>query len=328
MALAREAGFGAVVLSALWEPPARAPSADELDRLRRAAGAAVDAGIRPVLAVYQFGRATPLTPPDRAQFAAFAASLARSLPDVRDVMVGNEPNSNLFWRPQFGPDGADAAAPAYLRLLASTYDALKDADPALNVIGGSLAPRGVDRPGTGRDTHSPTAFIRDLGAAYRASGRARPVMDMFSIHPYGEHSGIPPDLAHPRSTTIGLADHDKLVALLGEAFDGTAQPGSTLPVVYGEYGIETVIPPAHAAAYSGSEPPSVHPVDEATQGGRYAHAIAIARCSPGVAMLFLFHVSDEPQLERLQTGVRYADDRPKRSLRAVREAIEQPPRCG
>jgi hypothetical protein len=328
MAQARESGFGAIVLSAVWERPLREPSPDEVARLRRAVDAAGRNGVRPVVAVYQFSGSTPLTDDEQERFAGFTAAVARSLPAVRDVIVGNEPNANLFWLPQFGPDGEDMAAPAYLRLLARTYDALKEVDPRLNVIGGGLAPRGIDRPNTGRDTHSPTAFIRDLGAAYRASGRDRPVMDMLSLHPYGEHSSIPPDLEHPRSSSIGLADYGKLVALLGEAFDGTAQAGSSLPIVYGEYGIESRVPAAHDAAYTGAEIESVHPVDEETQGRWYARAIALARCQPNVRMLFLFHVSDEPQLERLQTGVRYADGGPKASLPLVRTTASAPRRCG
>ena len=39
-------------------------------------------------------------------------------------MIGNEPNLNLFWRPQFGPRGVDSAARTYELLLARTYDAL------------------------------------------------------------------------------------------------------------------------------------------------------------------------------------------------------------
>jgi len=328
MALARESGFDAIVLSSVWQRPLREPPPDEVARLRRAVDAADRNGVRPVVAVYQFSGSTPLTDDEQEQFAAYASAIARALPAVRDVIVGNEPNANLFWLPQFGADGEDAAAPAYLRLLARTYDALKEVDPRLNVIGGGLAPRGIDRPNTGRDTHSPTTFIADLGTAYRASGRTRPVMDMFSIHPYGEHSSIPPDLEHPNSPSIGLADYGTLVALLGEAFDGTHQPGSTLPIVYGEYGIESEIPAGRDAAYTGAEVESVHPVDEETQGRWYAQAIALARCQPNVRMLFLFHVSDEPQLERLQTGVRYADDRPKASLPLVRAAAGAPRRCG
>ena len=37
-------------------------------------------------------------------------------------------------------------------------------------------------------------------------------------------------------------------------------------------------------------------------------------------MLLFFHVSDEPQLERLQTGVFYADDTPKSSLEPIAHA--------
>ena len=145
-------------------------------------------------------------------------------------------------------------------------------------------------------------------------------MDMFSIHPYPENSSIPPTLEHPNSTSIGLADYDKLVASLGAAFDGTAQPGSMLPIVYGEYGLQTEIPAAKSAGYTGAEQPTTMPIGEQAQATAYAKAITIAACSPNVRMLLFFHVSDEPQLERLQTGVFYADDTPKSSLKLVADA--------
>ena len=146
-------------------------------------------------------------------------------------------------------------------------------------------------------------------------------MDMFSIHPYPENSSIPPTFEHPQSTSIGLADYDKLVALLGAAFDGTAQPGSSLPIVYGEYGLQTAIPPAKLGRVHRRRAAD----DEADRRAArrqtaYADAIAIAACHPTVRMLLFFHVSDEPQLERLQTGVFYADDTPKSSLEPVAHA--------
>ena len=145
-------------------------------------------------------------------------------------------------------------------------------------------------------------------------------MDMFSLHPYPESSAIPADFEHPHSTTIGLANYDKLVGLRADAFDGTAQPGSELPIVYGEYGLQTAIPPAKQGAYTGIEQPTTKPIDEETQAREYANAIAIAACNPTVRMLLFFHVTDEPQLERLQTGVAYADDTPKSSLGPVAKA--------
>jgi hypothetical protein len=318
MKLARRSGFRAVVLSAVWEEGSRA-SAD-LPRLRRAVDAAVDAGVRPVLAAYQFSSATPASPERRRAFVDYTAALAKGLPDVRDVIVGNEPNLNLFWQPQFDDAGGDQAAVDYEALLAAAYDRLKEQDADVDVIGGGLAPRGSDRP-TGRPTHSPTQFIRDLGRAYRASGRTKPIMDALSIHVYGDSQRVPPSFRHPNSTTIGIADYGKLVDLLREAFAGTAQPGAKLPIVYGEYGVETAIPRAKAYLYTGREVTS--PVDEETQARFYTDAIRAAVRQPNVRMLFLFHVVDETRLEGLQSGTRYADGSPKASEAPVRVALDE-----
>ena len=194
----------------------------------------------------------------------------------------------------------------------------------MRVWGGALAPRGVDRPNTGRDTHSPVAFINDMGAAYRASGRTLPIMDGLAFHPYADTSGQSPDTPRTRSRpTIGLADYDKLVALLAEAFDGTAQAGSTLPILYDEYGVESRIPPGKASAYTGQEAVTTRPVDEATQGEYYGRALQLAFCQPNVVGILLFHSQDEPALASWQSGVYYADGTPKSSLCAVRDALER-----
>jgi hypothetical protein len=321
MQLARESGMRAIVLSAVWRRGLRAPAANELDALERAVDAAVEEDVRPIVAVYSFSAETPLSAAEQDDFAAFAAAIPRELPDVRDVVVGNEPNLNLFWMPQFGPDGSDAAAAAFVTLLAKAYDALKEVDEDVNVIGAGLSARGSDDADAARQTHSPTRFLLDLGRAYRASGRDKPLMDMLSIHPYGESPRVPPSFAHPRSTSIGIADYGKLVHLLGQAFDGTAQQGGDLPIVYGEYGVETRIPAAKKALYTGHE--AVAAVDEATQARYYRAAVRTAVCQPTVAMLVFFHVNDEQRLEGLQSGVRYADATPKTSLEPVREAADR-----
>jgi hypothetical protein len=324
MSLAQRAAFTAIALSAVWNPPATAVDPAELARLRGAARAAVARGIRPVVVVYSFSGVTPLTDEARAQFASFAASIPRALPQVKDVIVGNEPNLNLFWMPQFDAEGGDAAASAYLALLAESYDALKAVGSDVNVIGGALAARGSDDPNGKRPTHSPTQFIQDLGAAYRTSGRKKPVLDMFALHPYPESYSIPPSFAHPNSTSIGIADYGKLERLLADAF------GKSPPIVYGEYGIETTIPPEHTAAYTGREP--TQPVDVDIQAASYVEAIRLAACQPLVRMLLFFHVTDEPRLEGLQSGLYYADGQPKASLprvaRVDREASAGKLKCG
>jgi len=311
-------------VSATWAPGQTSPSAEDLPRLTNAVSGAALAGLKTYVSISQFGSATtPLTDAQQDAFARYSAAVATAFPALAGIIVGNEPNINRFWLPQFNPDGSDAAAPAYVSLLAQSYDAIKAVDPTITVYGGALAPRGIDRPNTGRDTHSPTAFITDMGTAYRASGRTTPLMDAFTFHPYGEASNTRPDLAHPNSTAIGLADYGKLVTLLGRAFDGTAQAGSTLPILYDEYGVESVIPELKASSYTGAEPSTTHPVDETTQAAYYTQALTMAFCQPNVVGVLLFHSQDENARASWQSGVYYADGSQKASFFAVKSALDR-----
>ncbi|MEX2614285.1 MAG: hypothetical protein WD380_11965, partial [Gaiellaceae bacterium] len=206
MALLRVAGFRAVRVTSFWTPGQTRPTAAELGILDNVAKAAARHGVSVYVTVMHPGsRTTPLTGEARAEFASNAAALVRAVPEVRHVVVGNEPNLNRFWLPQFELDGTSVAPAAYLTLLAQTYDALKGVSPGIRVYGVAVSPRGSDRPGGIRPTHSPTKFIQELGTAYRASGRDRPVMDAFVIHPYADNSSQPPTTAHPLTTTIAVA---------------------------------------------------------------------------------------------------------------------------
>ena len=321
LADADAAGFEAAITNSFWAPGQREPSPEELTELRNAAAAAEDAEVRPLLIVQSVGsRTTPNTPERRADFAAYAASIARQLPAYRDFIIGNEPNLNRFWLPQFGPNGENVAARDYLALLAESYDALKAVSEDIRVIGGALAPRGGDDPDSPRQTHSPTAFIRDLGGFYRDGGREEPVMDAFAHHPYLDDSKTPPDTTHPRSTTISLADYPKLVSLLGEAFDGTAQRGSDVPILYTEFGVQTTIPPDKRSAYTNlSSPVAADAVSEETQARYYREAFELACRQPTVEGLYVFHIWDEPDLVGWQSGLYYADQTPKTSRDALRD---------
>jgi hypothetical protein len=324
MVTLRVAGFRAVRVTSYWTPGLTRPSDGELAVLENVGAAAARNGVRVYVTVMHPGsRTTPLTDEARAEFARYAAAIVRGAQSLNDVIVANEPNLNRFWLPQFELDGSDAAAPAYLALLAETYDALKAAAPEVRVYGGALAPRGADNPAGSRPTHSPTTFVRDLGVAYRASGRDRPVMDAFAIHPYPDNSSQPPTVAHPLTTTIGVADYEKLVALLGEAFDGTSQPGSELPILYGEFGVESEIPAAKAALYTGTEPSTTKPVVETTQASYYEQALALAFCQPNVDAMLLFLARDERARPAWQSGIFYVDGTPKTSLPDVREALDR-----
>jgi len=323
MNLARLAGLDAIRLTSLWQPGRTAPTDHELSALRGASGAAQLTGMRVFLSVYTTrSRWTPRTAARREQFAAYAAELARSLPGVTDVVVGNEPNLNRFWMPQFDRRGRDTAAPGYVKLLARTYDALKAVSPDLGVVGGAVSPRGSDNFRLKRHTHSPTRFILDMGRAYRASGRTTPIMDTLALHPYPDPRGSP-IRPHPRSTTIGIGDYGKLVSVLAQAFDGTEQPGSTLPIVYTEFGIQSTIPRPKRRLYNHLKAKAARGgVAERVQARQYRQALAAVQCQPTVVGLLLFHVTDERDARAWQSGLYYPDDTPKTSLPAVRNAAE------
>ena len=186
------------------------------------------------------------------------------------MIVGNEPNLNRFWLPQFGADGDDLAAPrATSTLLARSYDAVKAARPGVRVWA-APSPRAA---ATGRDgsrpTHSPTAFIRDLGAAYRASGRTRPLMDGFAFHPYMEASRVPPTASHPRTPTITVAATTRSWSRCSTRRSTGRRSGlrrcrSTTP----SSASQTAIPAAKRGALQGTESPAAPTASaSATQAG-------------------------------------------------------------
>jgi hypothetical protein len=322
MDLIRLAGFDTVRITTIWSPGQTKPEALEQTLLRNAITAARLSGLKVTLSVaHQGSRTTPLTEEARTELVAYTTWLARRFTSVREFVIGNEPNLNRFWLPQFDEDGGNAAAPAYLQLLTASYDALKEVSPSIRVWGGALAPRGIDRPNSGRDTHSPTAFIRDLGTAYRDSGRAEPIMDGLAIHPYGDTSQQAPIRSRHSNSTIGLADYAKLVRLLGNAFDGTGQLGSTLPILYDEYGVESQIPAGRTRLYTGTEPTTTRPVSEPTQALYYRQAMQLSFCAPTVAGLMLFHIADEPARLGWQSGLAYANGVPKSSYKPVALAV-------
>jgi hypothetical protein len=160
-----------------------------------------------------------------------------------------------------------------------------------------------------------------MGTAYRALKRNRPIMDGLSIHPYGESSSTPPTFAHLSGTSLGLADYDKLVGLLGEAFDGTHQLGSKLPIVYDEYGVDSQIPDGKRRFYGGREPATTKPVSEGVQAAYYRTALEMAACQPTVRGFLIFHVTDENDYNRWQSGVYYVDGTPKSTRAFVKQTM-------
>jgi hypothetical protein len=321
--LSARAGFGAVVVSAPWVRGRTRPQRAVVRGVQHVARAAVAHHMRLFLVAWNgLSTNTPRNGVERGQFATFAGALVKAIPSVHGVIVGNEPNLSTFWLPQFGRDGRDVAASAYEDLLARSYDAIKAASPGVEVVGGGVSPHGADRPHGVRPTHSPTAFIRDLGTVYRASGRRRPIMDAFAIHPYMSSPKVPPTLTHPKTTEITIADYPKLVTLLDEAFRHTPQRGRTLPILYTEFGVQTIVPDDKLSAYQeGTSPDADEGVSAATQAAYYRQAVALAYCQATVRGLFIFHTFDESALNGWQSGLYYADRSAKPSLRGFRRTV-------
>ena len=277
------------------------------------------------------------TPNGPQLFAAYAALLARTYPQVKDFIVGNEPNQPRFWQPQFvGGKGASAAA--YEQTLALTYDALKGVDPTINVIGLGLSPRGNDNPNASSNVStSPVRFIRGLGAAYRASGRTRPIMDQLAFHPYPNPSSADDPLTRGYQwPNAGVPNLGRIKQAFWDAFQGTAQPtfaeagaarrlssASAPPVsfVLDETGWQTAIPGQDRTAYTGLE--NSKTVTEAVQARIYGDLIRRVACDPGVAALNFFHLVDEVALAGFQSGLIRADGSHRASYDTVKAAIAE-----
>ena len=148
MGLLRLAGFKAVRVTTFWEPGLSEPTPHEAMVLANVHTAAELHGVRVYVSVYNAGsRTTPLTLTARKQFASYAAAVVAANPGFRDVIVGNEPNLNRFWMPQFALNGTGASAPAYLRLLAATSSRRKRVGEIVSrPVFGLSTPRGASAP--------------------------------------------------------------------------------------------------------------------------------------------------------------------------------------
>jgi hypothetical protein len=278
------------------------------------------------------------TPGGALAFASYAALLARAYPQVKQFVIGNEPNQPRFWRPQFSASGRGVSAAAYERVLALSYDALKTVDPRIDVIGLGLSPRGNDDPHARNNiSTSPVRFIHDLGVAYRASGRTRPIMDELAFHPYPNPSSAnDPLLKGYQWPNAGVPNFARIKQAVWDAFAGTAQPtfaetgvaasgvasGPTAPpltLFLDETGWQVKIPRGERSAYTGRE--SSKTVSEATQAQIYGDLVRFVECDPAVSALDIFHLVDESDLDRFQSGLVRADGTHRPSYDAVKSAI-------
>ena len=177
--------------------------------------------------------------------------------------------------------------------------------------------------------YQPAQFIEAMGAAYRVSGRDRPIVDTFGHNPYPEFAAEDPWAAHPTTRTIGEGDYDALMAAITAAFASTAQrvpSASWARLWYLEDGFQTVVPPflswLDVRLYTGRENDrTVLPAFglRRSQSSQLRAAIFLAYCQPAVSAFFNFQLIDETRLVGWQSGLIYANGIRKPSFGSYRE---------
>jgi hypothetical protein len=326
-------GFRAVRVTLEWQQ-GQTRLDDEGRTYMRRAQAAAKLGHRVVVGVFGDPASPPVTPEARTQYCSYIADALSRARNVTDVVIWNEANSALFWRPQQG------AAAAYEALLAECYDTLHSYRRTVNVI-------------TSTSPHEdPGRFLRALGDAYRASGRAAPLFDTLGHNAYPETTRESPYAAHT-TPSLDQGDYVRLLGVLTAAFSGTAQPvpgsgtietpasGSgrkaepalSRPVTiwYLEDGFETVVASDKRAGYTGREPnrqlvQALAPRTRAAavvpdQASQLKDAVELAFCQPAVGAFFNFQLKDEAGLGGWQSGLLWADGTPKPSYDPVKAVL-------
>jgi hypothetical protein len=161
-------------------------------------------------------------------------------------------------------------------------------------------------------------------------------MDELAFHPYpNPSSGNDPLLKGYQWPNAGVPNFARIKQAVWDAFGGTAQPtfaeGGGLRTPSGpavvppltlfldETGWQAAIPPGEQDAYTGRE--NSKTVSEATQARIYGDLVRFVECDPSVTALDLFHLVDESDLDRFQSGVVRADGTHRPSYDAVQSAI-------
>jgi hypothetical protein len=321
-------------IAVFWDPANPTTIVDQAF-LDRSIPQAMQRGIDVIFAIYPLkARALVDTPNGVELFAEYAARVAQRYPYVRKIICLNEGNQPRFHQPQFDDAGNGISGFVQEQAMAACYDALKAVDAGIDVIAFGLSPRGNDDfDAVSNVSHSPIRFLKEVGEAYRASGRTKPIADDISVHCYPNLNTDAPSVGYlwPK---VGCVNLDRFKQAWWDAFHDTAQPlfreagqsgGPFVRIFVDEVGYQARIAPEKSALYTGAE--NVPVLDEATQGAYYAQLIALMACDPNVALLNFFHAVDETSLQAWQSGVVLPDGTRRASFGAVKEAVLANQQC-
>ncbi|HEY7396884.1 MAG TPA: hypothetical protein VH538_01165 [Gaiellaceae bacterium] len=222
------------------------------------------------------GRTPNYAPPHVKDFGAFARAAARRYPWIRYWLIWNEPNQRLWLRP--------TKAGIYVRhLLNPAYAAIHAVIRQARVGGGETAPRG------GLGGVAPVTWVHGMALAHAK-------LDAYTHHPYPSSPAETPSSHGCRNCpSITMATIRKLLILVKRYF-------GPKPVWLTEYGYQT------------NPPDTFFGVPLRKQATLLSLAAMRAWRLPRVTMLFQYLYRDEVSLSRFQTGLVFADNKPKPSL--------------
>jgi hypothetical protein len=154
-------------------------------------------------------------------------------------------------------------------------------------------------------------------------------MDELAFHPYPASNTDSPKVGYGWPNA-GLPNLGRIKQAFWDAFHGTAQPtfaeagrtsfGRPVKFVLDEVGWQVAPLPQLAGLYFGTETEKpAKLVSEARQAQYSSQAIILAECDPSVRLLSFFHLPDERDLNRWQSGLERANG----SLRPAADAVKQ-----
>ncbi|TML73335.1 MAG: hypothetical protein E6G13_03490 [Actinobacteria bacterium] len=323
-------------VSVQWDPSRPTTIVDQ-PFLDRSVPQAIAHGVDLVFSIYPAKARALVDAPNGIQlFAQFAAQVARRYPSVTRIICLNEGNQTRFQQPQYDAADRGVAGSVQEAAMAACYDALKAVNPSIDVIGFGFSPRGNDDPDAPSNvSHSPLSFLAEIGAAYRASGRNRPIADDVSLHCYPRTNTDGPFVGFVWPN-VGCANLDRFKQAWWDAFHGTAQPlfqeagggsgpGPFVRLFVDESGWQAGIAPNKASSYYGKE--TVPAIADTTQGAFYSQLMAQLACDPDVALYNIFHLVDESSLAGWQSGLELVDGSHRASYALVKAAASADRSC-
>lgn len=230
----------------------------------------------------------------------------QTLPRVRHFEIWNEPNLTAFLAPQY--EGKKAVSPAYYRAMVNAASAaIKSVQPNGQIIAGALSPFG-EKPGGKRVR--PQEFFRTLFCLNKKlkplnCGGEQTALDVMSHHPIGPKQAPDEPANHKDDATIAEMGKLKKILKAAEKNNRISTPGSH-PLWATEIWWQSNPPYKREKGVPNLK----------DQAAYYAQGI-YELWRQGVPLVLIYQVVDQKK-GRFQTGLYFANKKPKPSAQAVR----------